>query len=216
MNMNAELIQQLVDLGCGKLKHINLGLCPDAIEGHETRDEECPACQALVAGQALANALAGGACIPSALPAIDQVQALDGRIFAMLSTFESQVLSFYRAQGRKCGVAQQVNTGGAITQRELLDSFKSASGLTTDAAVSKVFDQAHSNVSAWSAGRKPIPLGIKLRILDYIGFSPETRRFVAVLGDLSNHLSKLEEDKSTIDSLQDGQRKTKDGATSSA
>lgn len=152
--MNAELIQQLVDLGCGKLQHINLGLCPDAIEGHETRDEECPACRALVAGQALATALAGGASIPSGLPTIDQVKALDGRIIATLSTFESEVLSFYRAQGRKYGVA--VSISGASDADALA---KVRSPAETDAVLRRsnglvrVMVGQSSNASCGSANR---------------------------------------------------------------
>lgn len=33
----------------GWLNHINNGRCPDSIEGSETRDPECPVCQALIA-----------------------------------------------------------------------------------------------------------------------------------------------------------------------
>jgi len=32
----------------GRVTHINNGLCPDIIEGHDTRDPECPVCQALL------------------------------------------------------------------------------------------------------------------------------------------------------------------------
>lgn len=38
-------------------------------------------------------------------PTLDQIQALDGRDFAMLSTVELEVLKFYRNQGRKFDVA---------------------------------------------------------------------------------------------------------------
>lgn len=38
-------------------------------------------------------------------PAIEEVQALDGRIYAMLSERELQVLKFYFSQGRKFGVS---------------------------------------------------------------------------------------------------------------
>lgn len=38
-------------------------------------------------------------------PTIEQVQALDGRMFAMLSTSELDIFYFYLNQGRKFGVA---------------------------------------------------------------------------------------------------------------
>ena len=39
------------------------------------------------------------------IPTIDQIKALDGRIFAMLTAEEAAVLDFYRKQGRKYDVA---------------------------------------------------------------------------------------------------------------
>ncbi|WP_321959323.1 hypothetical protein [Burkholderia cenocepacia] len=41
-------------------------------------------------------------------PTIDQVKALDGKIFAMLSEDDRAVLHFYRAQGRKYGVTVSI------------------------------------------------------------------------------------------------------------
>lgn len=41
-------------------------------------------------------------------PTLDEVQALDGRIFAMLTTEEQSVLDFYRARGRKYDVAVSI------------------------------------------------------------------------------------------------------------
>jgi len=41
-------------------------------------------------------------------PAIDDVKALDGKIFAMLTERENEVLNFYRDQGRKFGVSVSV------------------------------------------------------------------------------------------------------------
>lgn len=42
------------------------------------------------------------------IPTIGQIAALDGRIFAMLTPQESEVLDFYRAQGRKFDVAVSI------------------------------------------------------------------------------------------------------------
>ncbi len=43
-----------------------------------------------------------------AAPTIEAVKALDGRIFAMLNASELDTLEFYRAQGRKFGVAVSI------------------------------------------------------------------------------------------------------------
>lgn len=42
--------------------------------------------------------------VPALTPALCEVKALDGRIFAMLTTYEARVLDFYRQQGRRFGV----------------------------------------------------------------------------------------------------------------
>lgn len=39
--------QQLIDVGTGKIAHIYGGACPDELEGRDTRDPECRACQVL-------------------------------------------------------------------------------------------------------------------------------------------------------------------------
>lgn len=41
-------------------------------------------------------------------PSIEEVKALDGRIFAMLNPDEEAVLNFYRDQGRKFGVSVSI------------------------------------------------------------------------------------------------------------
>ena len=45
----------------GRVTHINNGLCPDIIEGHDTRDPECPVCQALLENHAALPAPPQGA-----------------------------------------------------------------------------------------------------------------------------------------------------------
>lgn len=55
--MDKNLIQDLVDVGSGKLAHLYQGGCPDAVEGHGVRDRGCPACKVLIAGAKAAKAL---------------------------------------------------------------------------------------------------------------------------------------------------------------
>lgn len=49
--VSAELWQQLINLGTGELKHLYRGICPDDVEGRDTRDDECEACIALSQAQ---------------------------------------------------------------------------------------------------------------------------------------------------------------------
>lgn len=44
-----EAVQVLVDHAGGWLSHANSGLCPNELDGRETRDPGCRVCQALVA-----------------------------------------------------------------------------------------------------------------------------------------------------------------------
>lgn len=41
-------VQTLIAYAEGRIKHVNEGECPDNIEGHDTRDPDCPVCRALM------------------------------------------------------------------------------------------------------------------------------------------------------------------------
>ena len=43
-----ELFTKLKDVATGAIKHDYMGLCPDSIEGHDSRDPKCPACRVLI------------------------------------------------------------------------------------------------------------------------------------------------------------------------
>ncbi|ATB63309.1 hypothetical protein CLJ08_01160 [Pseudomonas mosselii] len=43
-----ELIDRLRTIGARNVFHVNNGSCPDEVEGHTARDNDCPACQALM------------------------------------------------------------------------------------------------------------------------------------------------------------------------
>ena len=48
-----EIMQGLADIATGKISHVYRGICPDALEGHDKRDDECPACKILMRYDAL-------------------------------------------------------------------------------------------------------------------------------------------------------------------
>lgn len=43
---------RILDVSTGKLEHINAGLCPDSINGPDSRDPACPACRAIAEADA--------------------------------------------------------------------------------------------------------------------------------------------------------------------
>ena len=47
------ILRQLHAIATGELQHAYNGMCPDQVEGPEVRDEDCPACCALLAADAL-------------------------------------------------------------------------------------------------------------------------------------------------------------------
>lgn len=46
-------VRVLADHAAGRINHANNGLCPDEVEGHDTRDPDCPVCCALLDSQAV-------------------------------------------------------------------------------------------------------------------------------------------------------------------
>lgn len=53
LHVPVDLVRQLHAIGTGSLQHLRQGSCPDFVEGPDVRDDECPACQALKAADAL-------------------------------------------------------------------------------------------------------------------------------------------------------------------
>lgn len=43
-----KLIAELIAVATGEIEHAGNGLCPDRIEGFDSRDPDCPACKILI------------------------------------------------------------------------------------------------------------------------------------------------------------------------
>ncbi|EMH4468486.1 hypothetical protein ACKEQ2_003262 [Pseudomonas aeruginosa] len=48
MTVSVSALDTLRKAALGEVQHLNNGLCPDAFEGHEARDPDCPVCRALL------------------------------------------------------------------------------------------------------------------------------------------------------------------------
>ncbi len=48
MTVSESALDTLRKAASGEVMHLNNGLCPDDIEGHEARDPDCPVCRALI------------------------------------------------------------------------------------------------------------------------------------------------------------------------
>ncbi|HFK1829488.1 TPA: hypothetical protein ACGW3C_000667 [Pseudomonas aeruginosa] len=48
LTVSESALDTLRRFATGNVKHMNNGLCPDDIEGHEARDPDCPVCRALI------------------------------------------------------------------------------------------------------------------------------------------------------------------------
>ena len=51
-SISLKALEGLYAVATGQLTHVNNGLCPDILEGAMVRDDECPACQMLLAADA--------------------------------------------------------------------------------------------------------------------------------------------------------------------
>ncbi len=48
LTVSESALDTLRKAASGEVKHLNNGLCPDDIDGHEARDPDCPVCRALL------------------------------------------------------------------------------------------------------------------------------------------------------------------------
>jgi nitrogen regulatory protein PII-like uncharacterized protein len=48
MPINLAMVMALYHIATGKTPHSYNGMCPDSLEGHAVRDDECPACKAIM------------------------------------------------------------------------------------------------------------------------------------------------------------------------
>ncbi|MCV4061232.1 hypothetical protein OD781_08805 [Pseudomonas aeruginosa] len=48
MQTDFSLALALYHIATGQTPHVYNGMCPDALEGHAVRDDECPACKAII------------------------------------------------------------------------------------------------------------------------------------------------------------------------
>ncbi|MFY8385484.1 hypothetical protein AB4J85_17010 [Pseudomonas aeruginosa] len=48
LTVSESALDTLRRFATGKVMHLNNGLCPDDIDGHEARDPDCPVCRALI------------------------------------------------------------------------------------------------------------------------------------------------------------------------
>lgn len=46
--VSEDALRVLVGHATGEIKHLNNGMCPDDLEGHDTRDPDCAVCRALI------------------------------------------------------------------------------------------------------------------------------------------------------------------------
>ena len=48
LQTDMSLALALCHVATGQTPHVYNGMCPDALEGHSVRDDECPACKAIM------------------------------------------------------------------------------------------------------------------------------------------------------------------------
>ena len=63
-----DVLAGLYAVGTGQVHHVFNGLCPDQLEGPLVRDEDCPACRALMAVDGLLRSGSGSG--PASVPGL--------------------------------------------------------------------------------------------------------------------------------------------------
>ncbi|SIQ99017.1 hypothetical protein [Aquipseudomonas alcaligenes] len=66
ITLPADVLAGLYAVCSGQVLHVYMGLCPDALEGAEERDDECPACLAMMAADEALRA--AGVKLPAYVP----------------------------------------------------------------------------------------------------------------------------------------------------
>jgi hypothetical protein len=83
----------------------------------------------------------------------------------------------------------------------LIDFAKEEFGLKTDTELAYVLGEKQPIVAGWRTERRPIPVGVKLRLCEHLKLFKEIRKFVEVFGDLNEHEVNLTQDMDRLEEL---------------
>lgn len=83
----------------------------------------------------------------------------------------------------------------------LIEEVKLRLSLSTDADLAYVLGEKPHIVSGWKTERRPIPVGVKLRLLDHIKFSPDIKKLAAVFVEIEEHEVQLVQDHDRLEEL---------------
>lgn len=84
---------------------------------------------------------------------------------------------------------------------ELIDQVKVKLSLETDSDLAYVLGEKPYIVSGWKTNRRPIPVGVKFRMLDHVAFSTEIKKLAAVFVDAKEHEVQLTQDLDRLEEL---------------
>ncbi|OYU30721.1 MAG: hypothetical protein CFE39_11960 [Comamonadaceae bacterium PBBC2] len=83
----------------------------------------------------------------------------------------------------------------------LIEEVKLKFSLSTDADLAYVLGEKPYIVSGWKTERRPIPVGVKLRLLDHIKFSPDIKKLAAVFVESKEYEVQLLQDLDRLEEL---------------
>jgi hypothetical protein len=83
----------------------------------------------------------------------------------------------------------------------LIEEVKLKLSLPTDADLAYVLGEKPYIVSGWKTERRPIPVGIKMRLLDHIKFSPDIKKLAAVFVESEEYEVQLLQDLDRLEEL---------------
>lgn len=85
--------------------------------------------------------------------------------------------------------------------RSLVDAFKRKFGLVSDGEAAKVLGVPGPHLSGYVTGSRPMPMGLKFRLLEHTGFSSETGRFAELFMGANEFKVAVQDDLDRLDEI---------------
>ena len=92
-----------------------------------------------------------------------------------------------------------------MQNKELIEKFKNQYGLPSNEAAAASLGIAASHLSAYVNDKRPMPIAMKFRLLQHIGFASNVERIAACFVDIEEHFSLMSADLNRIEELKKDQ-----------
>lgn len=92
-----------------------------------------------------------------------------------------------------------------MKNQELIEKYKEKYGMPSNEAAAATLGIAASHLSAYVNDKRPMPIAMKFRLLQHIGFAGNIEKVAACFVDIEEHFSLMSADQNRIDALSKNQ-----------